>query len=441
MTTWTMLAAAAASLPLAGCGPEEHASATERGPTHLLLISFDTLRRDSLGCYGYPRPTSPAIDAFAAGAVLFENAVSQAPATKPSHASLLTSLNEAKHGALSTQEHVLDPSKVTLAEILKENGYQTACFNAGGYMKSVWGFDQGFDVYDSSRPWLFADAVDLGTAWLADRRRDQPFFLFLHTYEVHHPYLPATEYAARFRGDYAGPLGDAIGIELLEEINDGRRDADAADRAHVKDLYDAEIRSMDDAFGRLVAQLKSAGLYDDLLIVVTSDHGEEFDEHGRIGWHSHTLFDELLRVPLIIKLPGGARGGTRVEGMVRLIDVLPTVLEILRLPAPPGIEGISLSTAMASGRSAGLISISTLGHDLQRSIRTDRWKLYDMRLYDLEADPLEQVDVAHEHPDVVRRMHLYLEEYLASAEAPQAPTTIDADQDTLDELRQLGYIR
>ena len=146
------------------------------------------------------------------------------------------------------------------------------------------------------------------------RRGEGPVFLFLHTYEVHHPYSPDAADVEPFRDGYVGPLPDLVTVELLRAINDKKRPVDDRDRRHVESLYDAEIRSMDRAFGVLVALLKERGLYDPAVIVVTSDHGEEFGEHGRMGWHSHTLFEELLRVPLLVKLPGSARAGIGGRG-------------------------------------------------------------------------------------------------------------------------------
>lgn len=441
-TSIIALAVLFAGLFLAACGraPEP----VQALPYDVVLVSLDTLRQDGLGCYGYDRPTSPGIDAFSRECVLFEEAIAQAPATKPSHASLFTSLNEIVHGALSTPEHVLAPGHLTMAEILKQCGYRTASFNAGGYVRGIWGLDQGFDLYDSSSVFHLEETVKLASDWLGQIGEDR-FFLFLHTYEVHHPYQPRPRHVELLDTGYQGSLPDEISVNLLAEINSGKREISAADLEHIRSLYDAETRSMDEAFVTFIDNLKSSGRYDNTIIIVTSDHGEEFGEHGRIGWHSHTLYDELLKVPLLIKLPGSQHAGNRVSGMVRLIDVLPTLIDLLGLPALPSLEGVSLTGAIQSSRSTDLVAVSSLGEGEQFAVRNDRWKLYEIedepsRLFDLQADPRETTDVSAAHPDVLKKMKDWLTSYLENAEQARRQLT-DPDRETLEELRQLGYIK
>ena len=291
----------------------------------MVLVSIDTLRPDHLGCYGYTRPTSPNLDAFRKDAVLFDQAFAHAPSTLASHAAILASLLPPHHGASISNDLALPREVLTLAEVLKEAGYTTASYNGGIQLDPAWGLDQGFDVYASVKPRgapaeslvdktdRFAHQVDRAAAWIRGRR-SPGFFLFLHTYEVHHPYSPEPDDLALFRGSYDGPLPDLVTVELLKEVNGGKRPVDDRDRQHIVDTYDAEIRSMDRAFGTLVALLKERKLYDAALVIVTSDHGEEFGEHGQMGWHSHTLYDELLRVPLLVKLPKSRRAGSHGQG-------------------------------------------------------------------------------------------------------------------------------
>lgn len=324
---------------------------------NVILISIDTLRADHLGCYGYQRNTTPRIDAFRRAATLFEQAFAQAPSTLPSHASIFTSLLPSHHGASVANSSGVDPGAVTLAEILKREGYETASFNGGIQLDPLYGLARGFDTYVSARPSVasadllvdpvdrFDHAVTEGMEWMRDRKA-KPLFMFLHTYETHHPYTPDPALLALMDPDYDGSLPDDIGVDLLKRINDGEMEIDDADLDHVIAAYDAELRSVDAAFGKLVDFLQQEGLYDDAVILVTSDHGEEFGEHGFVGWHSHSLYDELLRVPLLVKLPGSRGGERSVAAQVRGIDLAPTILDELGLTIPESFEGTSLLPAI-----------------------------------------------------------------------------------------------
>jgi arylsulfatase A-like enzyme len=418
----------------------------------VVLVSLDTLRPDHLGCYGYPRPTSPHLDAFREDAVLFRSAFAHAPSTLLSHASMLTSLRPPHHGASIADDLAVPLDVTTLAEVLRAHGYATASFNGGVQLDRAYGLDQGFDVYESVRPLgappeslvdpadRFEHTVERARDFIS-RQEGRGFFLFLHAYEVHHPYSPDPADLAPFRGHYDGPLPDAVSVELLEEINSGRRPVDDADRQHVVDTYDAEIRSADRAFGALVAFLKERGLYDEALVVVTSDHGEEFGEHGRLGWHSHTLFDELLRVPLLVKLPGGRLAGTTVSSLARGIDIAPTLLRALDLSPPASFEGRDL---LARGAAPGPEEIWS-GRDLAggrmvSSLRTARWKLVGRRLYDLRRDSGERTDVAVGRPEVARRLAGRRQALVDSRPLPTRRHA-QVDGELRERLRALGYVQ
>jgi arylsulfatase A-like enzyme len=413
---------------------------------NVILISIDTLRPDHLGCYGYDVPTSPSLDQFCAEAVVFEQAIAQAPSTLHSHASIFSSLLPHHHGASWGAKTRLPDEAVTITEVLKAAGYATGAFTGGGQMDRVFGLDQGFDVYDRPGPQRFLHTVRRGIEWL-DTTTDRPFFLFLHSYEVHHPYEPSPEHLALVGGDYDGELPDAISIELLREYNSRSRELKAGDLPHIIATYDAEIRSMDEGFAFLVAALKERGLYDDTLIVFTSDHGEEFGEHGAIGWHSHSLYDELLRVPLVIRFPGGAHAGRVVEQQVRSLDIAPTMAAILGLPVPDDFAGVDLTRFITGDETLSLLAISRMDRKrgIERSsIRTDRWKMMTPGiLYDLQTDPGEQWDTPSFKPtgsrDTVKRLQEALSEALAERE-PLESEQVAPSESTLDELRALGYI-
>ncbi len=416
-----------------------------RGIRGAILVSIDTLRADHLGCYGYGPPTSPEIDAFRRDAILFASAIAHAPSTLPSHASLFTSLLPDHHGASFAGRTALPEELDTLAEVLSRRGIETASFNNGGQVDGVFGLAQGFAVYESLEDHRFDAVVDAAIRRLGTASRDR-FFLFLHTYEVHAPYTPDTRLLSLFDDAYRGPLPPEISQELIRRINGRALTLDEADLRHVAAAYDAEIRSADAAFGRLMRLLREQGLYDDTLVILTSDHGEEFGEHGWVGWHSHTLYDELLRVPLLVKLPGGAHAGDRVEAQVRLIDVAPTVVAAFRLRAPRQFQGESLLPLLEEAEPSSRVAVSRLDRTaprrgpIGRSIRTARWKLANGHLYDLERDPQERTPVTTVNWDTVRELKDRLERELAAREVPSDVPVVDASRPPRHDLEALGYV-
>jgi len=431
----------AAATLATGCAGSADPEALEPVGHNVILISIDTLRPDHLGCYGYDRPTSPRVDQLRADGILFRQAIAHAPSTLPSHASILTSLVPQHHGASFASRTGLPGEALTLAEVLSAAGYATRSWNGGGQVSAEFGLDQGFDHYASLRSDRFYDIVKRANAWL-DAERTEPFFLFLHSYEVHATYHPGRRYREMFEGDYDGPLPDRVTQDLLNAINQGEVAVDDRDVQHIIDLYDAEIRSMNDGLGHLLGKLKERGLYDDTMIVFTSDHGEEFAEHGKIGLHSHTLYDELLHVPLLVKLPGNRLAGATVESSVRSIDIAPTILEAVGLPIPDVFSGANLVAAEPGERQDGRVAISW--RDLTsparvESIRTDRWKLYHGQLYDMAADPGETHDMAAELPDQVSQLDQRLASMLAEHEPFVGSQTV-LDDELRRQLEALGYL-
>ena len=397
------------------------------------------------------RPTSPNLDAFRKDAILFTNAFAHAPSTLLSHAAILTSLLPPHHGGSIAKDFAVSREVVTLADALREAGYSTASFNGGIQLDAAYGLDQGFDVYLSVKPRdsaadtlvdeadRFAHEVEQARVWI-EKQQGRPFFLFLHTYEVHHPYTPEERDLEPFRGGYHGPLPDRITVDLLRQVNGGKRALDPRDRQHIVDTYDGEIHSADRAFGILMAQLRTLGLYDDALVVVTSDHGEEFGEHGRFGWHSHTLFDELLRVPLLVKLPRGIRAGTSVEETARGIDVAPTVLAALGRSVPSAFEGRDvLAPGPRPAEGAEVWSNRDVPATGFVALRTPEWKLIDRRLYDLRRDPGERTDLAASEPRVLERMTSRRLALLESRRPPY-PQRARIKDGLRQRLRALGYL-
>lgn len=411
------------------CSPQPEVEPATR---HVILVSLDTLRRDALGCYD-PQALSPNLDRFSADSVLFEEAISSAPSTKPSHASLFTGQSVPYHRVFGGTLEGLGEGAMTMADIFAAHGFRCVSFNGGGNVRADFGFDQGFENYESISG--LEKSLNATEAWIA-QNKSQPFFLFFHTYEAHAAYRPLDEDVERVEPSYAGKLPRRIDRDLLQGLNKGKLQADAADIQHIRRMYQAEVLKLDRGFGRLIDILKREGVYDDALIVLLSDHGEAFGEHGLFE-HSRLLYDELLQVPLMFKLPQGNHAGERVAGMARGIDVLPTILEIANLPLPPSVEGESLMGSLSTGRVDDRVAVFLVGDDY--AVRTGRWKLYRDQLFDLQHDPLETSDLKGQEVEVAEGLEAYLQAYLAAAPS-EAGERVEPGDEALSELRALGYI-
>jgi arylsulfatase A-like enzyme len=439
----------AAAIAAWGCG---EAAAPSAPPVNLLLISLDTLRADHVGAVRAGRSITPHLDELARDGVVFSECISSAPVTLPAHASILTSLHPSHHAASNGRRTQISESVTTLGELLVAAGYRTASFNGGIQLDRAWGVGRGFEVFESVHEWndptlalagpenRMRAVVAKAREWIGAESK-RPFFLFLHSYEIHHPYNPDAAALREVARPYSGGIGDAISLTLLRQINAGEHPVDAEDVQHIVDTYSAELLSADRALGELFAFLREQGLYDDTLIVFTSDHGEEFGEHGMIGWHSHTLYDELLRVPLIFKFPRSALAGRVVAGQVRAIDIAPTALAALGLPAPAQFEGVDLAAAARAGRADGLVAVSQEDGrpKAPASLRTRRWKFHDGKLFDLLADPGEAVDLAGERPDIVGALRAELERQVAARPEPDVIVPAELDPDVIERLKALGY--
>jgi len=436
---------AAVLLALAGAlacrnGGTRGADTPQPAPAGIILLSIDTLRADHVGCYGYAYPTTPTIDGLCRDGLVFEDAISHAPSTLASHTSILTSLVPQHHGASFARLRGLPPDALTLAEVLKSRGYRTASFNEGGQLSAEFGVSQGFDEYHSYRKTRFAQVLADAGAWL-ERAPSAPFFLFLHTYGPHAGYFPDPRHLPLFEDAYAGPLPDRIGQKLLNSVNRHELRLSSADERHIVAAYDAEIRTADELLSGFLARLRTLAIYDGTVIAVTSDHGEELGERGRFGAHAHTLYDELLRVPLAIKLAGGQRAGSRVPGPVRGIDVAPTLLAAAGVPPPPEFEGRDLLADPASGEDAppALSWLDALPPLERSAIRTAAWKLDGARLYDLASDPGETRDVAAARADVAASLARLRESVVGSRPA-LTTREVRPSKELSEQLRSLGYI-
>jgi len=272
---------------------------------------------------------------------------------------------------------------------------------------------------------------------------------------VHHPYTAPPAYVSRYEPEPVADLPQTISVEWLEAFNEGcwpwrwprtpcERRASEAERAHVVNRYDAEIRQMDETLGRFIEGLRALDLYDRTLIVLTSDHGEEFGEHGMMGWHAHSLYDELLRVPLIVKRPRSEGAGTVVDEQVRSLDIAPTILGVLDVEVPATFRGVDLVARLSEVDPPPLLAISqrdAKAGTLPVSIRSPQWKLFDDALFALGEDPTEQVDVAASRPEIAENLSRLRSDAIAGGVSlgdRGAPAAISAD--TAEQLRALGYL-
>ncbi len=403
----------AACLLVLACG-------RDNGPTNVLLIGVDTLRPDHLGCYGYMRNTSPNIDRLAGQGVLLENTISQCPWTLPSFASVLTSLYPTQHGA-GINMNRLRSTFPTLADILSDNGYLTCGIVNVSVLSPEFGVDRGFDHYDAPPPAVKRIAGEVtrdALEWIVLHKRE-PFFMFVHYFDPHLAYSPPAPYDTIFDPDYEGRIGRSFDrdkyLEMKEDLFRNEGEQTAADWDHIRALYDGEIAFTDEAIGDLLQGLEELGLKDKTLIVFLSDHGEEFFEHKGYG-HGHTLFKEVIKVPLIFSLPGVLPEGARPSGQARLVDVMPTILDLLDVDVDGRFEGRSLLpwlTGEGPGAAVGggmfppevAYSEGLRRGGERKSLTTHQWKIiYDVAdekelLLNLEQDPGEMNNLAGENQD------------------------------------------
>jgi len=424
---------------------------------NVVLIVVDTLRADHLSFGGYSRPTSPNLDRLAQESVVFRKAYAAAPWTTPSVGSLFTSQYPSALGNFDQPRPISDRFP-TLAEVLKDEGYRTHGIISVSMLTRQLGFGRGFESYDESacveRSEISSPQVtDLAIRFLRDHRNER-FFLFVHYFDPHYNYILHPEFD--FAPEYDGPLESGVPIQRLWE---DRFRFTPGDVDFLRALYDSEIRFTDHHVGRLLDEIDSLGLFDDSLVVVTADHGEEFMERGWIG-HTRTLHRELLHVPLIFRLPDGRPGV--VNDPVGLVDVMPTILEHAGLPAPDGIEGVALPLREPFRTEPRPVFAETSNPQVHQPGRVtpidlksmqigDTKLIYDaiekrVALFDLAADPTESTDLAPEHGDRSERLRAVLQTWAGRtvgkrAGKPGATVQELLSEEQLEELRALGYLQ
>jgi len=447
------------ALALDACGAGQDGVAR---PRNAILISIDTLRPDHLGCYGHDKPTSPTLDALAAKGVRFDDVTAGAPWTLPSHATMLTGLYPSHHGVKS-HETRLAQSVVTLAEEFQKNGFQTlAVVNTHNVGAPQFQLDQGFGEFryiietEDDPKTMKLKTFDSGDTIVATakellRARDEgePFFLFLHFYDVHTDFTPRAEYRDQFVGPYSGRLTGST-TQLVNVRNADER-LNEADIRWLTEMYDAEIRQLDDTLGRFFAWLDDQGLRDETLFVITSDHGEEFQEHGNL-LHGRTHYQEVLRIPLLLEGPGLPAGAV-VKTPVHGVDVTPTILAAMGLASSQPRDGLDLAPAWSGGTLPARLFFSEADHnnrvdgefvyDIKKMVRQGDTKfLLDTHsqateLYDLARDAHESVDLAPQDPARAAALRAELARYLESAVVGEAiPPPSEEEK---KKLEALGY--
>ena len=434
---------------------------TPKGP-NVILISIDTLRADHLGSYGYDRNTSPNIDSFAKNNILFKNSFVQDSWTLPSHMSILTSLYPATHGV--KQNKSLDPTITTLSEVLKNEGYLTS----GIVQDCIWlypkyGFNQGFDRYvvknfNPKNPELNAEFQNRFISEYLQKNKKKKKFLFIHYFDVHSdfiklPYDSPEPYMGMFypdySGDFDGGFGDVVATRYLKNVNLNRIKIAEDDLKYIVSLYDSGIAYMDNKIGDLFNILRAAGLYENSLIILTSDHGEEFQEHGRM-LHNNLFYDETMHVPLIVKLPGQNNNHREFNSLIESIDIMPSILDFLGVEKKPYMQGESFFSLIDdNGAKEWKENVFAFGDNSSAFIRTKRWKLLTdsllrkggFKLFDLLEDPMEKFDVKDKYPEVTKNLK---NELIAKYKAIQKKTSakqVILTEEQKEKLKALGYLK
>ena len=434
-------------------------------PPNVVLITIESLRPDHVGCYTGSRPTTPHLDALAGESVVYERAHAVTSWTLASHASLLTGLYPTAHGAVRPLSR-LDEGHATLAERLAAARYECAAVVSGPYLRREHGLHQGFASYDespageamaSSHDDVTNEAMLRGIErFLAGRDRRRPFCLFAYFWDPHFDYIPPAPYDKLFVEPHHEPI-DVRDYEAEEPVHAGIRPAQLG---YVRSQYEGEIRWTDEHLGRVFDRLREQGLWEDTLVVVTSDHGEEFFEHGKKG-HKHSVYEESVHVPLVVKYPGqGPRG--RDDRLVSLVDVLPTVLALTGAGEAHATAGRSLLAAPDPERAIFLELLETWyihAPGEPESTENLEWfsviagseklvflpQLPRFELYDLATDPGELRDLAAAQPARVRalmqRLEAWRAEQLERAKAFESGGQAELGEEALERLRSLGYVR
>lgn len=418
------------------------------GP-NVLLVIVDTMRSDHLGCYGYGRPTTPHLDSLARAGTRWTRVQAQSPWTLPAIATIMTGMGDRAHraGMWDGAFNGIDPDLPFLPHLMNQGGFETAAFFNVLFLDAGFGFNRGFDHFDcigsaeASNIRGAGATTDAALDWLsAGRDRGRPFFAVVHYYDPHLTYDPPAEYAGLFTDPaYEGVFGPDWGSKTdVALFNDDSVGIDSLGLANLVGLYDGEIAYTDCQIGRLLAGLRSGGLSGSTLVVVTADHGEEFLDHGGLG-HGHTLYQELLSVPLIMSGPGITSGAV-AGSPVGQIDLAPTILTFSRLGVPAAMEGVDILAGPGDDRillsdllmtTGGRVTARRMDQKLHWDQASGAAVQFDLALDPDESAPLPEVDASL----------VEAAEYWWATPAVGHPSPVDIDEVATRILRDLGYVR
>ena len=432
------------------CGP-----AAGPEPANVILIVVDTLRADHLTDYGHDRDTLGPVAGLASQSTRFTAAYAPASWTRPSVATVFSGMMPARHRAKIGGTNRLNRAIPTLAEALREAGFSTAGFSANVVVSRKSDFDQGFarfmDYEGGVQAYPDIEAmIRLARDWV--RTAERPFFLFLQPMNAHGPYRVPPEYQKLLLGRrpseefrYQHPPRTTV----MEGALDERSEISESYLASLRDQYDTAIRYSMEKLGLLFDDLRRGGVWDESLVILTSDHGEELFDHGGFN-HAYTLFEEVVRVPLYVKLPGQREGAVRAD-RVSLADIYPTVLDVLGLPPARHVDGRSMLRASDADREL-VFELNNRQRFLGRALLSGSFKLVEtvvdyqhrdneIALYDLTQDPAERQDLAAERPELVNELRARMEEIFSDYESRALPLPTEADAELDQEtLRALGYV-
>jgi arylsulfatase A-like enzyme len=440
---------------------------TQPPPTNLLLVSLDTLAPGRMSLYGAQRETTPHLDALARKAVVFERAFSPSSWTLPAHAAMFTGRYPTSLSP-DPNDLALYGAATPLAQLFRDRGYRTGAVTGGGFVSAQLGADRGFDSFLNGGP--HAGGIAPAVEWI-ERHADAPFFFFFHTYVVHTAYMDRRFVreldGGRIQNLFA-PFARTNHRALHGRICCGDMELSENEREFLLALYDGGVAAADEMVGELLAALSRSGVADRTTVVVTSDHGEELFEHGWAAVHGHTLYDELLRVPLLWYEAGLSAGrsqpGRRVDEAVSLIDLAPTLIARFGLEQPPDLDGVDLSPLLEHGRweveralfSEGVrhgperVGVRTAEATLIRTPEPHVQRAFGERhpvpvrapieLY-RASDRHQQRDRSQAEPELARTLLRQLDRHLAQSapERSAAPTPV-LDESTRRALRELGYL-
>jgi arylsulfatase A-like enzyme len=441
--------------------PPKSVEPPKKAAKNVVVLLIDTMRAKSLKPFNpATRVKTPALDAFAKEGTVLEAAQSPENWTKPSVASVLTALYPATHGAKTDGARL--PESATLAsEVFKEAGFKTATFLANGYVSDKFGFKQGWDHYTNyirEKKSTEAENVFKETGDWIEKHADDRFFVYIQTIDPHVPYDPPEQFLSMYKkGDYTGQVSPRRTADLLAEAKRSppRVTFTAADKQYLKDLYDAEVSYHDHYFGLFVERLKKLGLYDDTIFVITSDHGEEMEEHGSWG-HGHSVYQDLLWVPYMVRFPSAVPAGKRITQAVSTMSIFPTVAEAAGVKVPDSVEDRSLLSWLRGAAPPALPVAFSDFLDDRRVIRAGRWKLIlrgtNETMFDLEKDPEEQKELDRaKYPIASRYTTMLLGQFLGATDrrswlsgAQGAGAKLERENAAIDDtlreqLKGLGY--